>query len=308
MYHYVRPADPELPHLRHLSLEGFKKQLAFFAREYGFCSKVDFLRSLQTGMPTPGVVLTLDDGFKDHYQYVLPYLLKEGLWGIFYIPTSPYQSEKLLDVHRVHMLLAKYGGPVIYDALREIAVEDILSHAHVHGFRTMTYSNQKDNQFTILVKRILNYYISYEYREMVIDELMHKFVPDERSLVGQFYMSTEEIKQMQASGMLIGSHSVNHPVMSKLPKDKQENEIRESFAFIDQVTGGLALKTFCHPYGGFHSFTKETEILLKDNGCSFAVNVEPRDIDSLDLKTRVQALPRYDCNEFPFGGEQGSEM
>lgn len=301
MYHYVRPSDPAMPYFRHLPLAAFKKQVSHFATEYGICSKAAFLESLETGMPTPGVVLTFDDGFRDHYQHVLPYLLEQGWWGIFYIPTRPYLTHKLLDVHRVHVLLGKHGGRVIYDALQDMVFEDMLSHAHIREFRTLTYINQNNDHCTNIVKRILNYYISYEYREKVIDDLMERFIPDEGSLAGLFYMRPEEIRRLQAAGMVVGSHTVNHPVMSKLPRHRQEEEIRESFRFLDCVTGGLTVRTFCHPYGGFHSFTDETERLLQDHGCLFSVNVEPRDIDGCDLKNRPQALPRYDCNQFPFG-------
>lgn len=305
MYHYVRPTNPELPYLRHLHLEDFKKQLDYFAEQYGFCSMVDFLRSIKTGIPKTGVILTFDDGFSDHYQYVWPCLQERGLWGIFYIPTGPYHSAKLLDVHRIHMLLGKHGGHMICDALKDIVSEDMLSHAHVVEFRTLTYSRQKNDDYSNLVKRILNYYISYDYRQRVIDDLMSMFLPDERILTGQFYMSTEEIRQMQATGMIIGSHAVNHPVMSKLTTDNQEKEIKESFNFLEQITDGLTLRTFCYPYGGFYSFTEDTEKLLEDNGCLFSFNVESRDIDAFSLKNRLQALPRYDCNEFPYGSVRG---
>lgn len=301
MYHYVRPSDAELPYLRYLHIEDFKKQLDYFAEQYGFLSKAEFLRSLETGVSKAGVVLTFDDGFRDHYQYVWPCLRERDLWGVFYIPTGVYHSGKMLDVHRIHMLLGKYEGQMIFDALKSIVSEHMLSHEHIEEFRTLTYSRQKNDEYTNLVKRTLNYFISYEYREAVIDELVRRFLPDERALTSRFYMSIEEVRRMQTAGMIIGSHTVSHPVMSKLTKEEQQKEITESFDFLERITGGLTLKTFCYPYGGFYSFTEDTEKLLKENGCVFSFNVESRDIDGLDLKNRVQALPRYDCNQFPYG-------
>jgi peptidoglycan/xylan/chitin deacetylase (PgdA/CDA1 family) len=301
MYHYVRPSDPELPYFRHLHIEDFKKQLDYFAEQFGFLSKAEFLRSLQTGVPTAGIILTFDDGFTDHYQYVYPCLRERDLWGVFYIPTGVYHRAKMLDVHRIHMLLGKWGGEMVFDALKTLIREDMLSHRHVEEFRILTYSRQKNDDYTNLVKRTLNYFISYQHRESIIDELVRVFLPDERALTGSFYMSTQEIRQLQADGMIIGSHTVSHPVMSKLTKEEQEKEIVESFNFLEEITGGLTLRTFCYPYGGFYSFTEDTEKILEDNGCLFSFNVESRDIDGFDLKNRVHALPRYDCNQFPFG-------
>ena len=101
---------------------------------------------------------------------------------------------------------------------------------------------------------------------------------------------------MHENGMIIGSHTVNHPCMSKLSLADQQREIQDSFATIERTLGPLPLKTFCYPYGGSHSFTRDTEQLLQKAGCHFSFSVEYRDVTAADLQHRPQALPRYDCN------------
>jgi peptidoglycan/xylan/chitin deacetylase (PgdA/CDA1 family) len=301
MYHYVRPGDAGLPYFRHLHVEDFEQQLHYFKAQFGFVSKDDFLQSIETGAARDGVVLTFDDGFKDHYEQVLPRLSALGLWGIFYIPTGVYPARRLLDVHRIHLLLGKFGGRAVLEAMQTMVTKDMLSHAHIREFRTETYKRQKNDDYVNLVKRTLNYYIGYEHRSGVVEELMLRFLPAEQALAEQFYMSEPEIRSLHQAGMIVGSHSVNHPVMSKLNGTEQETEIADSFAFLEKVTGGLAIRTFCYPYGGYHTFTDETERLLMAHGCRFSFNVEEKDLDSNFLKYRLQALPRYDCNLFPFG-------
>ena len=99
MYHYVRPGSEEYPNLNSLDVEIFKRQLDYFEKEYGFLSKDEYQSAVRKGENPKGVVLTFDDGFKDHFEYVLPELRKRGLWGIFYIPTGVYQNNELLGVH-----------------------------------------------------------------------------------------------------------------------------------------------------------------------------------------------------------------
>ena len=82
MYHYVRPDSDILPFFNNLTVDTFCKQLDFFDRTYGFLSKDEYINSIQEGRAAEGVVLTFDDGFRDHYQYVLPELKKRGLWGV----------------------------------------------------------------------------------------------------------------------------------------------------------------------------------------------------------------------------------
>jgi len=307
MYHYVRQDDPELPHFRHLHIDDFVKQLEYFENEHGFVRKEDFQNSMVSQEPIQGVVLTFDDGFKDHYRYVFPELMKRNLWGIFYIPTSPFSTKKLIDVHRIHMLIGKYGGNDISNAMQQIVNESMLTHEHIEEFHSETYRGQSNGASTSYVKRVLNYFIDYRYRESVIDQLMEIFYPDESNMIADFYMTEPEIEKMHLGGMEIGSHTVNHPVMSKLSRTDQEKEIIESFGVIESITRKTPFKTFCYPYGGFHSFTSDTEELLEKSGCLFSFNVESRDISQEDIANRRQALPRYDCNQFPYGAYREME-
>ena len=85
MYHYVRPDNHALPYFRHLHVDDFVKQIEYFGNEFGFVSREDFQECISSAKPVKGVILTFDDGFKDHSRYVLPILLKYRLWGVFFI-------------------------------------------------------------------------------------------------------------------------------------------------------------------------------------------------------------------------------
>jgi peptidoglycan/xylan/chitin deacetylase (PgdA/CDA1 family) len=301
MYHYVRPPDSELPYFRHLDVDDFRRQLEYFASNEGVISRSSLLHSLATAEPLDGVILTFDDGFKDHVEYVLPALLEYGLWGIFYVPTGMHQTGKLLDVHRIHLLIGKHGGKAILTRLENMIMDDMLSHDHVEEFRSHTYTRQINDDATRSVKKILNYFISYDHREEVLDALMDEFFGNEEQLVADFYATPTEMKRLQDAGMIVGSHTVSHKVLSKLSAEEEARELADSFEFLEEATGGLEVRTFCYPYGGFHTFSKRTEDLLTSLGCRFSFNVEPRDIAAADLLRRPQALPRYDCNMFPHG-------
>ena len=70
---------------------------------------------------------------------------------------------------------------------------------------------------------------------------------------------------------------------------------------LENMSGELGAKTFCFPYGGFHSFNDDTIEILETENVHFSFNVEHRDIVENDLKDKKQYLPRYDCNQFLFG-------
>ncbi len=302
MYHYVRDDDSTLSHLRYLHVEDFRKQLDYFMQNFGVVSKASFLEALEGGPLPDGVVLTFDDGFVDHHRFVLPELERRGLWGIFYIPTGPLQDKRLLDVHRVHLLLGRFGGEQVAEVLKDMLDTTMLRHDRRDEFERTTYLRQKNTVPELFVKRVLNYFVNPDCRSLLTGMLMdHFFAVRESEILSGIYMNDGQIKDLAEAGMMIGSHTVNHPVMSSIAAEKQEWEIFTSFATLERIVGTLNPRTFCYPYGGVSTFTEETERLLHNHDVAFSFAVEPRDMTLQDLRHRPQALPRYDCNQFPHG-------
>lgn len=299
MYHYVREATPDLPYFRYLHVDDFRRQLDDFAADPGFVSRGDYDQVESRRSAPEGVVLTFDDGLSDHYDFVFPILRDRGLWGVFYIPTDFYETGRMLDVHRIHWLLGRAGAEALAERLESRVRPEMLVDSAVEEFQRMTYRRQ-DNDQTVLVKRILNYYVSYRWRDVLLDDLMKAFCPDEAAVAAGYYLTEPQMREMQREGMIIGSHGVRHLVFSKLPVPEQRREIRDSFERLDTLLG-RPVETFCYPYGGFHTFTADTESLLEAQGCRIAYNVDFRDVEDRDVRDRPQALPRYDCNCFPHG-------
>ncbi len=301
MYHYIREGREDLPYFRYLHIDDFLTQLDDLSTKHHFVTHNEFQSCLETGdVVENGLILTFDDGLKDHLR-VSQELAERGLWGIFYVATGPYENKQLLDVHRIHMLIGAFGGKRVLAFLEKHLDESMLSHNHVEEFHTLTYARQSNDDATEESKRILNYLISYDVRTQILTQMMREFFGNESELTKSYYLNEKDMQNMCDMGMIIGSHSISHPVFSKLTRQKQQHEIQHSFAYLQNVVGAFSMKTFCYPYGGFHSFTDETEQILEEQRCLFSFNVEQRDIESRDILNRPQALPRYDCNQFRYG-------
>jgi hypothetical protein len=175
----------------------------------------------------------------------------------------------------------------------------MLSHRHVMDFGKATYRTQDNDGATTTFKRILNYLISYEHRARVLDQLFMQEFGNE-GLADGFYLNAAQIREMDRLGMVVGSHGVNHYVFSKLPLEDQRQEIAGSLDALGRLLG-KKVTTFCYPYGGLHTFTRETALLLEQAGCEYSFAVDPREVTSADLVSNRQVLPRYDCNLFPHG-------
>ena len=301
MYHYVREFSDSHPNFRFLDVVNFRKQLSFFGEEYGFVERDEWLEFVSNGtMPRQKgkVLLTFDDAMSCHYDYVFPELLDRDLWGIFYAPTAPYRTRTMLDVHKIHCLCGAFNGRALLAAANKCISPEMVPDSKKYEFKTMTYRSQNNYEGVTEFKRLLNYYIDYKYRAKVIyeiaSELSYKFQGSE------FYVARQSLVEMRDKGMIIGSHTDGHPVMSKLSYTHQLEELKVSFLALDGIVDSCS-KTYCHPYGGQHDFNSNTLDALDELDVAYSFMVDPREITPQDRIVSKQNLPRYDCNNFKYG-------
>jgi hypothetical protein len=114
------------------------------------------------------VILTFDDAMACHYDHVYNSLSERDLWGIFYVPTQPYQKGKILDVHRIHLLCGAYSGHQLLSILKAFLNEEMMPDEKHEEFQKKTYTRQDNYEGISEFKRILNYFVSYDYREQLI--------------------------------------------------------------------------------------------------------------------------------------------
>lgn len=305
MYHYVRPDMTAPPFdYYHLDLEDFRKQLDYFESEYGFVDRDKFDRFVtgERSMAPNGVVLTFDDGLRDHYEHVYPELESRGLWGIFFVPIEPYIEQKILDVHRVHVLLGSFEANTLLNSLQNIVDEQMVLDEQTEAFKKNTYSSQSGAEETKEVKRILNVYLSQEQRRQVLTQLEDSLSIN--TAVTDYYASPESLRTMKENGMVVGAHTVTHPVLAELSASKQRHEINKSLELLSDKLG-TAVDMFCYPYGKDYTFTEDTLSILRSTDVLAAFTTEVGDVSSVDISQTPYQLPRHDCTSFPHGDSSG---
>jgi len=81
------------------------------------------------------------------------------------------------------------------------------------------------------------------------------------------YMTPTEIKELSASGVEVGSHTLSHPDLSKGTIDKAKAEIFDSKADLEKITGTKVV-SFCYPSGKYNDAVIDA---VKNAGYDFAV-------------------------------------
>lgn len=301
MYHYVRPiAVSRHPRINGLELADFISQLDYIQMHYTVVAPSVVLSALKgTGsLPERAALLTFDDGYKDHYLHVYPVLKARGLSAVFFPPTAAIRDRELLDVNRVHFILASADIETLVEEL-ESAVLDAsgeFSLLPLAQYRSAwRVANRFDGADVIYFKRMLQHAIPETLRSRIAASLFARHVScDERSFADELYASGDELCEMAEGGMELGSHGHRHHWLGRLDADAQAKDVDDSLAYFGTL--GLCKSDFwfCYPYG---SYNADTLRVLRDRGCGAAVTVLP-DIAECTPGKALE-ISRLDTNDLP---------
>lgn len=291
MYHYIRNFDKNYPYFNNLSINQFISQIKKFQKNGIIKNRKELF------IPSNKVILTFDDGVKDHIT-AAEILKKNDAIGIFFVPTRPYLDNKILDVHKTHLLTGRIKGDEILKKLKgyltKNKIKNFFDMNEKKKFK-QAYKQHDDNKNKKEFKKIMNYYGDLNLKEKILNFLLKEF--DIKFEAKNFYLTKKEIKYISSLGMLIGSHGESHTLLSRMNYKNQKKEIGNSKKYLANIVKSK-IDFFCYPYGGEKSYNSYTLKILKKLKFLQAYSVKNKDISKNDLSKRNLELPRYDCNLF----------
>lgn len=302
MYHYVREiSNSRYPEIKGLEIKLFRRQLEYLHTNYSIITMEELIASLDESyeLPDDSVLLTFDDGYSDHFRYAFPILDSMKVQGSFFVPVKPILESRVLDVNKIHFLLA--STPV--DKLL-VSIKDILggmkNEPGILSYNEYYDSLAKPNRFdpaeVIFIKRLLQHKLPGAYRSEMINQLFDTYfqVP-EKILAKELYLTVDQCECMVKNGMHIGAHTYDHYWLDKIDEDKQRRQFTMNLEFLDDL--GAAKRTMAYPFGGYNNITLK---LMHTFGFSTGFTTR---VDTIkDLKTASKyELPRLDTNDIPMG-------
>lgn len=300
MYHYVRPiVGSQFPGIKGLELDGFRRQLDYLNERFTIVSTEQVVDSCLKGIKLPinACWLTFDDGYKDHFTFVLPELLNRNLHGAFFPPRVAIEDGVLLDVNSIHHILscAINIDNLVCELNMYCRLSGILDATLTSYYEEYAVANRFDNAGTIYVKRMLQHVLPEEIRNSITSKLFHDFVGVSQSNFSQeLYMSVDEVSQLVKSGMYVGSHGSMHHWLDRISSEQQEQDIVRSLEFLERVGASSKNWIMCYPYGAYNDTTLS---LLQKYKASIGITTEVRTADF--SKDNQFTLPRLDTNDFP---------
>ncbi|HWD11539.1 MAG TPA: polysaccharide deacetylase family protein [Solirubrobacteraceae bacterium] len=256
-YHRIGTSDgqPWDRTLWNADAESFDAQLATLARHADVLAPQDAERFAREDRPGRRVLLTFDDGYRDNYEIAYPLLRRHGLTATFFPATG------FLD--RVRAAWWDELAWMVRHATRErIPAGDPFPYA-------LSLGPEQDGTIAALAAR---------YKELS-DEDTEPFLVAVAAATGagrcepshcrELWMTWEMLRELQAAGMQIGGHTVTHPILARLPLERQREEIDGCAERLEQELG-RPMSWFAYPVGARDSFTAQTQQLLAERGVRLA--------------------------------------
>lgn len=247
----------------HIDWVDFKKQMAYLFRYYNVISAGDLKLNIVNGksLPDNPVLITFDDGYRNNYTTAFPILKSFKFPAIVFI--SPEFISRKIPL---------WGDSVIY-SLSNTEKESI--DLQSYGIAELLYIRNKFEKIKAdkeIFMAMLN--TDVEARRGVIRSITAQTGYDLSRDIFKYddyaLMSWENLKEMKAAGICVGSHGQNHLCLASLTDSKIQDEARLSTQEIRDKLGEAAV-FFAYPWGGSYTYNDSVKKVLKDSGyiCAF---------------------------------------
>jgi peptidoglycan/xylan/chitin deacetylase (PgdA/CDA1 family) len=256
--------------------EGFEQQIAYLRRKFSVVTLDEAVALATAARPFCGtaILLTFDDGYIDNFRIAFPIL-------------------RALNVQATFFLVSSYMHNPIIPWWDQIAYM-VRNCPH----QTLRLSYPETIEFPLppgrraqLISRILMLYKSPQTADTqrFIDELDRACSPYPSLPQGtRLFLNLDEAREMVRGGMAVGSHTVNHRVLAKLPREEQAGELSQSRSALTSALG-VPIETLAYPVGLPTSFNEATRGALEESRYRAAFSFYgglnwPNTTDRFDIK------------------------
>jgi peptidoglycan/xylan/chitin deacetylase (PgdA/CDA1 family) len=257
IFHRVLPAvDPLFPH--EVDARAFDRLCGWIGSMFNVLRLDDAVDRLAAGrLPARAACITFDDGYADNRTIAMPILLRHRMPAAFYVATG------FLDGGRM-------WNDTVIESIRRTPLSSLdLGPLGIDGLGVLPLGSTDQRRAAI---------------EAILGRIKHRR-PDERLALVQaiaeraaarlpddLMMRSEQVRELHSGGMLVGAHTVSHPILATLTPDEARHEIAESRRVLQDIVG-QRIGHFAYPNGKpVQDYNDENVRIVRELGFDSAVS------------------------------------
>jgi len=230
IFHRVLPEpDPLFP--GELDRAGFDQLVGWISQWFQVLPLHDALRRLGNDeLPPAAAAITFDDGYADNLHQAEPVLRRHGACATLFVATG------FLD-----------GGCMWNDRVIESVRRTRLAELHLPALLPQPLPVGSVEQRRAAIGQLIG---AIKYLEPAARQAAVADVVAAAGIVlpTDLMLSRDELRQWHAAGQQVGAHTVNHPILARLPDDEARAEITRGRAELEAIVGEQ-VGLFAYPNG-----------------------------------------------------------
>ena len=218
------------------STDQFEHQMYYIRKYYNPISESQLLDAIERNIKLPkrSVLVTFDDGFDDNYLYAFPILKKYSIPAVIFLATDFIGSNE--------PIWFDWLAALVFSSKAKIIKVNKLDVEYVRGNKL-----QNRKILTDLIVRIRKEENSsrLEIIEQLKNDYSNQLSVDYSESRG---LTWDQITEMNDSGITFGSHTVTHPILSRLNNEELVIELTKSKKIIEEKLD-IIVNSIAYPTG-----------------------------------------------------------
>ncbi|MCC7119443.1 MAG: polysaccharide deacetylase family protein [Anaerolineales bacterium] len=256
----------------------FDLQMEYLKRWFNVITVQDVVDWLKTGreLPPYAALITFDDGYLDNYTEAYPILRKHNLPAVIFLTHGHIGTD----------------APFYWDLAAYCFYHTDANSVLFPGGETQSWADE--GQRTLISRRwiealkILPHVEKLEWVEK-LPERLRVSIP--QNYFKNLMMNWDQVREMSRHGIEFGGHTLTHPILTRVPLEQAEREIRGSKLAIEQELG-REVHSFAYPNGQKDDVNAAVESLAQKSGYQAAFTLQNGPTTLREVKRNPFAIRR----------------
>lgn len=255
IYHRVLD-EPDFMRPGEADKTAFSWQMQLLSEYFNVLPLQDALQKMQSGnLPPRAVCITFDDGYADNFTNALPILKRFGLSATFFIANGFLNGGRMWN-------------DTVIEAVRNFPQLELNLNQIGLGRFDLSDPQKRCRAAANIIQQIKHLPPAQRDRHTAFIAAQSRNLPDD------LMMTSEQLTQLHLSGMEIGGHTVNHPILAKLDAQTAQREIAENKSFLENLLNASP-RFFAYPNGKpLEDYLPQQVEIVKDAGYQAALSTQ----------------------------------